>query len=404
MSIEIWIDAVSATPQESFASCFCNPEDNKENILDLPAAKTRKRSRLSTPMDDCHQDVEITPRPNKKRRQDHPDIDPPEILSSVSSRSGDDLESHHSGRVSPTKQLGFLEDSSEPVRYHDFATRAAQMPDDVLALCDAVQALADGVAILGFQPDNLIKRLTTGTMVPLAKVQDLVTTAILREDGRAHETDWNEDVHKTVLVAALASSLHAEQLGIANVKSATIDPPDLAYQKLPKRVIDYAIVIRPTRTIQSAWATLQTVGSAGLKSWNHTTKNDVRSTPIASSIETKAPYKSWTDGKAQIAIWSAALFRRLALLQQPGQGPLEVPAMPLLIAQGHDWHFFIVSQQMDPVSKERATIIWQKIDIGGTRSCFDTYKLIAVLHWVMEWATKVWCPWFEKLIYWMVAG
>lgn len=167
-------------------------------------------------------------------------------------------------------------------------------------------------------------------------------------------------------------------------------------------MVDYAIVLRPNQLTRKAWETLQPVGNAGIKSWNHTTNNDIRSTPIASNIETKAPNKSWTDGKAQIAIWTSALFKRLALLQQPGQGRLEIPAMPLLIAQGHDWHFFVVSQQLDPVLKKRTTTIWQKIDIGNTRNCFDAYKLIAVLHLVMEWAFKVWRPWFHDLIGWMV--
>ena len=81
-------------------------------------------------------------------------------------------------------------------------------------------------------------------------------------------------------------------------KSATIDPPELADQKLPKRVVDYAFVLRPNQLIRNAWEALQPVGKAGIKSWNHTTNNDVRSTPIAINIETKAPNKSWTDGKA----------------------------------------------------------------------------------------------------------
>ncbi|KAL8783493.1 MAG: hypothetical protein Q9213_004589 [Squamulea squamosa] len=401
-------------------------------------------------MDGAYQDVELTPRPAKKPRQNQPDLDPPEHFSSVSARSDDntsELESHHSGRISPTKQLAFLEDSLEPVVYCDFATTAAHVPGDVSTLCDVVQALADGVGILGFtvrsqavapasikhtltsiQSDelagltspntvldhrdrkrfghawanNCTERLQTGKMVPLKQVQDLVSSAISHEDNRDHETVWNEDVHKTVIVAALSASMYAEHLGIANVKSASIEPPELAYQKLPKRVVDYAIVLRPSQPIQKAWEALQTVGNAGIKSWNHSTSNGVRSTPIASNIETKAPGKSWTDGKAQIAIWTAALFKRLALLKQPGQGRFDIPAMPLLIAQGHDWYFLVVSQQFHPVSKKRTTTIWQKIDIGNTRNCFDAYKLIAVLHRVMEWAFKVWRPWFHDLIRWMV--
>ncbi|KAL8848258.1 MAG: hypothetical protein Q9221_006696 [Calogaya cf. arnoldii] len=430
MNIEIWIDQVSSGHVDSLPSWLTVPDDDKENISHLPSANTKKRARLSPLMDGSHQDIELTPRPTKKRRRYQNDLDPPEHLSSTSARSDDntsELESHHSGRISPTKQLAFLEDSSEPVIYCDLATTTADVPGDVSTLCDAVQALADGVGILGFTPDelagltststtldhrdkkrfryawanNCTERLKTGTMVPLRQVQGLVSTAISHEDSRDHETEWNEDIHKTVIVSALKASMYAEHLGIANVKSASIDPPELAYQKLPKRVVDYAIVLRSSQPIQKAWETLQTVGNAGIKSWNHTTNNGVRSTPIASSIETKAPGKSWTDGKAQIAIWTAALFKRLALLQQPGRGPLEIPAMPLLIAQGHDWHFFVVSQQFGP-SKKRTTTIWQKIDIGNTRNCFDAYKLIAVLHLVMEWAVNVWRPWFHNLIAWMV--
>ncbi|KAI4223122.1 MAG: hypothetical protein L6R36_005653 [Xanthoria steineri] len=430
MNIGVWIDQVSSSHVDSPPSWLTLPNDDKENTSYLPRANIKKRARLSPLMDNTHQDVELTPRPSKKRRQNQSDLEPPEHLSSTSTMSDDntsELESHHSSRISPTKQLAFLEDGSEPVIYCDFNTTTAIVPCDVSKLCDAAQDLGDGVGILGFTPDELAgltststtlnhrnrkrftyawannstERLKTGTMVPLKEVQGLVTTAISHEDTRDHETVWNEDVHKTVIASALATSMYAEHLSISNVKSASIDPPDLAYRKLPKRVVDYAIVLRPSQPIQKAWKMLLPVGNAGLKSWNHTTSNSVRSTPIASSIETKAPGKSWTDGKAQIAIWTAALFNRLALLQQPGQDYLEVQAMPLIIAQGHDWHFFVISQQLDPVSEKRTTIIWQKIDIGNTRNCFDAYKLIAVLHLVMEWAYNTWRPWFYNLIAWM---
>ena len=62
--------------------------------------------------------------------------------------------------------------------------------------------------------------------------------------------------------------------------------------------------------------------------------------------------------------------------------------MPLVIAQGHDWHLHIVSHQPLPEGGGR-TIIWQKIDIGNTRNCFDTFKVIAVLHVVLRWAERL---------------
>lgn len=60
------------------------------------------------------------------------------------------MESHKSGRLSPTKQLTALEDREEPVIYYDFATTKAKPADDVLKLRMEAQLLSDGVSILGF--------------------------------------------------------------------------------------------------------------------------------------------------------------------------------------------------------------------------------------------------------------
>lgn len=144
---------------------------------------------------------------------------------------------------------------------------------------------------------------------------------------------------------------------------------------------------------------MQPLEGAGIKSWNHTTANDVRATPIAANIETKAPNKSWTDGKAQLGIWTVALYKRICLLQEPGQGKLKIPAMPLLVAQGHDWHILFISQASS--SDNHGTVIWQKMDIGSTRNCFDAYKLLAVLHLIADWACSTWQPWFRTLVAWM---
>jgi len=180
-------------------------------------------------------------------------------------------------------------------------------------------------------------------------------------------------------------------------KTASIDPPTLAEVSLPKRVVDYGIVLAPNDRIKKAFLQLQPLAPATVKSWNHTTANNVRQTPIAVNIETKASDKSWTDGKLQLAIWTSALFKRLQkLVGDEAAANLRIPAMPLVIAQGHDWHLLIISHQPSP--EDGRTVIWQKIDIGNTRNCFDIYKIIAVLHLVMQWAETTWRPWFYSLL------
>ncbi|KAL8721439.1 MAG: hypothetical protein Q9225_001884 [Loekoesia sp. 1 TL-2023] len=358
-------------------------------------------------------DTEITPRPNKRRLvQD--DLDPPQQFSPRPSQSdaSSELESHHSGRLSPTKQLAFLEDREDPVIYCDFNSARAEMSHDVQKL----RADADELASLTAPDEDLEagerarfcypwandfkKRRKTGKIVSLSEVKRLTTTAITCEDRRSHENTWNEKVHLATVQVALASSAHAAYLDVASVKTAAIDPPNLADEALPKRVVDYAIVLLPEERLSRAWKKLQPLPNAGIKSWNHTTTSDLRSTPIAVNIETKAPNKSWTDGKAQLGIWTATLFKRLLMLQEPGREELEIPAMPLLVAQGHDWHLLIIKKQPSS-SARRGTVIWQKIDIGSTRSCFDCYKLLAILHLVADWAYTIWRPWFCELIEWM---
>lgn len=65
--------------------------------------------------------------------------------------------------------------------------------------------------------------------------------------------------------------------------------------------------------------------------------------------------------------------------------------MPLLIAQGHEWHLLVVSKSSVQIT------IWEQVAIGSTRTCFDALKVVAVLHWLMEWAETVWRPWLLAL-------
>lgn len=60
-------------------------------------------------------------------------------------------------------------------------------------------------------------------------------------------------------------------------------------------------------------------------------------------LTTKEPNKSWADGKAQLSIWTAALYKRLYMLQDPSQGKSKILAMPLLVAQGHGWPLVFIS-------------------------------------------------------------
>lgn len=99
-------------------------------------------------------DAEVTPRPAKKRYSKvAAPIAPPKVFDAHSSQGSVDsseLESHKSGRMSPTKQLAQMEDLDHPIRILDFGDSEVEMPQDVETLIADVQLLADGIGILGY--------------------------------------------------------------------------------------------------------------------------------------------------------------------------------------------------------------------------------------------------------------
>ena len=176
-------------------------------------------------------------------------------------------------------------------------------------------------------------------------------------------------------------------------KTAKVDPPTLCQHiSLPRRVIDYAITLK-TPELQQAWRVLRPLDGTLVKSWNHTTLSHVRERPIALNIETKAPSKSWTEAKPQIAIWMVAWPRRLERFQD-SSSPLLVEdfAVPLLIVQGHDW--YALTMETDG----RMIVFREKIDVGNTRNVFGAYKVLAALQYMAHWAETVWRPCFTQLV------
>lgn len=135
---------------------------------------------------------------------------------------------------------------------------------------------------------------------------------------------------------------------------------------------------------------------ARVKSWNHITR--IQKQPIAINIETKAPTKSWTDGKPQIGIWTDAWLRRCEILFQEwrdydrSERVDKWPVIPILISQGHGWHLLIGTKTAEKL------VYREQVLIGSTRNCFDVMKVVAVLRWLMHWAERVWRPWFRGLI------
>jgi hypothetical protein len=180
-------------------------------------------------------------------------------------------------------------------------------------------------------------------------------------------------------------------------KSAKVAPLSLAKQTLPKRVVDYVFCLKPDTMIETAFRSLKPLPGGVNKSWNHVLHTEgVRKNPIVINIETKNPMSSWAEGKPQIGIWTDAWLRRCELLWQEGQDTdarlSAWPVIPVLIVQGHEWHLLIATKS------DQGLVFREQIPIGSTRNCFDMLKIVATLHWLLQWAETTWRPWFLSLI------
>lgn len=67
-----------------------------------------------------------------------------------SSAANNELDSHKSGRINPSKQMARLEDLEHPIRVLDFESEEASLPETVEKMRAEAQLLADGIGILGY--------------------------------------------------------------------------------------------------------------------------------------------------------------------------------------------------------------------------------------------------------------
>jgi hypothetical protein len=151
------------------------------------------------------------------------------------------VESHQSGRLSPSKQLQALEDEDQPVFFCNFGdTEEHEEGVDVVAMRNAIQSLADGVGILGYEDLNIVtallswpsdrkrfeypwandstRRLAYGAMPSITCLEAIVKAGWNNDRGTGtSEDDWNTDVQHPLIKLALETCEHKATLNIYGV-------------------------------------------------------------------------------------------------------------------------------------------------------------------------------------------
>jgi hypothetical protein len=322
--------------------------------------------------------------------------------------------------------MAFENDKQHPILFRNFGdVKHHEQLVDVAAIYSAMQTLADGIGVLGY-PEGELEKVTTslsspldrkrfeypwandpelrlqyGTMPSITTLDEIIQAGWISDRPENSGNEWHTGVQYALLRLAHRTSKHRRAITIYGYgyHPASIDPQSLVRIKVPnpRRIIDYVVAIRADRGIKKAFATLRPLngqkGGLDSQSWNQVNKGPPScDRPIALVCGARRPSKSCADGKVEIAIWTDMWLKRLALLLGAENKTDPWPAIPLLVAQGHDWHLLVISRE------QNKTVIWNQIDMGSTRSCFDALKVIAALHWCMNWAETVWRPWFLTLI------
>lgn len=161
-------------------------------------------------------------------------------------------------------------------------------------------------------------------------------------------------------------------------------------------MVDFAYVLQPTISMQAAYGNLDQPVDAVYASLNHTCHSSIVKRPIAISLETKALTAPGDDALPQIAIWAAAHFNKLAdltgLACQPGKPLARMPILFLTVAHGHQWTFCAASKD-DATGVMTLHRLQKEI---STNTKLGVYQVVACLHALMDWAVKVYRPWFEN--------
>ena len=124
--------------------------------------------------------------------------------------------------------------------------------------------------------------------------------------------------------------------------------------------------------------------------------------PIFLSIETKR-FDGGGQAKAdlQLGAWLAAQANILQSLVKSTQGMRELPFLPGIVVQGHEWKLVIATFEVEGTEggKIHKTRLWTSEQIFGTTSTIiGTFQIIAGFRAIFAWFQDVLLPWYRQWV------
>ncbi|KAF5264448.1 hypothetical protein FOXYS1_4770 [Fusarium oxysporum] len=426
--IETWLEKIPQPQKHS-------PIDTQRPAKRQKLNRTRwrlpspERSVSSSDLDQLPQDTtsEMDPQtPNKRRLVDDEATPRPNKAPSNSSRSSFNKDgisfppsdsSQRSGRSSPVKTFPIV---GLDGHYIDARTLDPDQFGFPSALEDILRDINDIGSKIGIVPEYLkpeIQKpsqqykslkwlnksayissqdfgLDSDNLIPadrfLSTVENLRLFARRCFELGLDEAGWNNEVHTPILQAVFRGDLWPENaiVDYFPCMNASVTPEYHKFPISPSKV-DYCVFIDPAFDnddgVKEAIKEIQAYSNGTI---NHTSYSGLAQFPTCISIETKRHGGDQRRADVQTATWHASQWTYLT--KHAGDGISELPFLPGVIVQGHEWKFVATTRN----GKE--TIFWSSHQFGNTTTPVGVFQIMAGLHRLRRWSRDVYWPWYKK--------
>ncbi|KAL2187111.1 hypothetical protein L209DRAFT_752975 [Thermothelomyces heterothallicus CBS 203.75] len=231
----------------------------------------------------------------------------------------------------------------------------------------------------------------------LNTIRDIVATTIRFINTPRSEAAWNDHIHGPILRLAVSSIPHvgAENITQAAVAKAFVPAARGELETLGGKMINYALLLRPEKHLAVRVANFVD-GFEGPRTFNQSTHGVLCYEPTGVLIETKVDIRRRAEGKAQLGIWLAAWYGRVArfapLPSADADTPTNLPFLPVLLVICENWELYFAFDRDDEFE------VCGPLEIGSTVTVDGSYRLLEVLRLLAGWVAGEFRGWVARCV------
>jgi hypothetical protein len=78
---------------------------------------------------------------------------------------------------------------------------------------------------------------------------------------------------------------------------------------------------------------------------------------------------------------------------------VQLPILPLVMAQGHDWKMVVAVAVLEPNAKDCKAVILRDLRLGSTDTVLGIYQLVEAVRCLTRWADEKYRHWLERDVF-----